>query len=353
MRKTIYFIFICVFFLKFFNAKAQESKIKFGAYLDTYYSFDFSKPLDNQRLYVTQYDKHNEFNLSHAWVSAAYEEDKVRASLALQVGTYPANNYGAEPEKLYQMVYEAYAGYQVTKKGWLDVGIFGGHFGYESALSLDRDLYSPALATEYTPYYQSGLRYTHDLSDKTQLRAVVLNGWQNIGETNNKKSLGIAVDHTLNESFKISYCNYFGNESTNSNMDLMRFHNNLILEAKPLKNWKIAGVLDYTTQSNSATDKNLHTSFITVISKYTFSEKWSVAGRYENINDKDDLLINGITGQFAMNVISLSVNYYPTENAAFKLEAKTYKGPYNNFAGEEGVGAGLLVLGAGMAIRLN
>lgn len=352
MRKTIYFIFIWVFFLKYLNSEAQESKIKFGAYMDTYYSFDFSKPLAN-RLYVTQHDQHNEFNLNHAFIKASYEEQKVRASLALQTGTYPANNYGAEPEKLYQTIYEAYAGYQVTKKSWLDIGVFGGHFGYESALSLDRELYSPALATEYTPYYQSGARYTYELSEQTQLRAVVLNGWQNIGETNNQKSVGIAIDHTFGSLLSIGYGNYYGNESTVTDQDQMRLHNNLVVKVSPNEDLALVGILDYTLQDSPPSDDQISTIFLTFISQYQLTDQWSAAARYEYVKDRDGLLINGITGQFEVNVVSVSLNYYPTENAAIKLEGKTYKGPDNNFQGEEGVGAGSLVVSGGLAIRIE
>jgi len=347
MRISIYFLFICSIFLKFYNANAQESKIKFGGYLDTYYAYDFSKPL-NDRLYVTQYSKQNEFTLNHGILSAQYDDGKVRANLGLHAGTYPATNYAAEPEQFYKMIYRAYAGYKITKNGWLDIGVFGGHFGYESTLGLERELYSPALATEYTPYYESGIRYTQQVSEKTQVRAVLLNGWQNIGETNQKKSVGIAVDHQFSDKISISYGNYYGDESTNPDKKAMRFHNNFILNTKALDKLSFVGIVDYTIQSNV----NANALFLTFISKYDLAEKWSVAGRYENVSDKDGILISGITGSFEMNVYSLALNHYMTENAAFKVEGKLYKGPYKNFQGDLGVGDGSIVLSTGFMIKI-
>lgn len=350
MRKSIYFVFIGVLFLKYFNAEAQESKIKFGAYLDSYYSYDFSKPLSN-RLYVTQYDRHNEFNLNHAILSAAYEGEKIRANLGVHIGTYPANNYSAEPEKFYQNIYEAYAGYQVTDKSWLDIGVFGGHFGYESALGLDRELYSPALATEYTPYYQSGARYTYEFSENTQLRAVVLNGWQNIGETNAHKSFGLAIDHQLSDQLMISYGNYYGNEST-TDEDVMRLHNNFLVSAELTDGLSLTGVLDYTIQDQPGGD-DINALFLTFIGSYQLADQWSAAGRYEYVSDEDGILITGITGSFKVNVYSLALSHYATENAAIKLEGKIYDGPERNFQGEEGVGPGLMTVNLGIMVRIE
>ena len=353
MRKTTVFIFICLFCLKNHNTQAQEKSVSFSGYLDTYYAYDFSEPFNNQRLYVTQYDRHNEFNLNHAWIKGNYSSEKVRANLAMQIGTYPANNYGAEPEKLYQMIYEANAGYKVTKNGWLDVGVFGGHFGYESALGMERALYTPALATEYTPYYQSGVRYTHDISDKTQVRLVVLNGWQNIGETNNKKSVGMAIDHQLTDQLLLSYGNYFGDESTVEDEEENRMHHNFLAEFTPTDQLTFAGIFDFTSQKSTITDRRTTTTFITFISEYRLSEKWSAAGRYEYVKDQDQLLINSVIGQLKMNVFSLALTYAPETNVAFKLESKIYADEDNNFSGTKGFGERTLLLHGGLMVKIN
>ncbi len=349
MRISIYFIFFSALFLKFFNSHSQESKIKFGAYVDAYYVYDISKPFNNSRQYVTQYDRHNEFNISHAILSGTFEDEKIRANLGLHTGSYPINNYSAEPNTLYQAIYEANAGYKISENGWLDVGIFGGHFGYESALAIDRELYSPALATEYTPYYQTGVRYTHDISASTQFRVVVLNGWQNIAETNEHKSVGIAIDHSFTEKFSLSYGNYYGNESIASSTDNFRFHNNLLVKVEPSNNLALIGVVDYTTESNANSDA----LFLTAIGKYDFSEKWTLAGRYEYVSDKDEILIESITDQFEVQVISLSMNYSATENASLKVESKLYRGSEKIFSGTEGIGDTNFIINAGIMIRVE
>ncbi|HCX22193.1 MAG: hypothetical protein CMB80_22680 [Flammeovirgaceae bacterium] len=357
-RNSIVFIFILGLFLKYFNSQAQDSQMKFGAYLDSYFAFDFNNPTNNSRPYVTQYARHNEFNINHAWLKAQYDSEKIRGSIALQTGTYPQYNYAAEPA-FGQMIYEAYAGYKLTKNGWLDIGIFGGHFGYESALSIDRELLSPALATEYTPYYQTGIKYTHDFSDKTQFRAVVVNGWQNIRETNDAKSIGVALDHQFNDLIFISYGNYYGVDLS-AGGDVWRFHNNAIIQITPSEELSFTGIVDFTLQENAAyisdEDKKHTASFYTLISSYQFAEKWSVNGRYERVIDQDQVLIvvpvtNFIVPEngFDQHIISLSLNFNLTENASMKFEPKWYLGPGAYTANSEGA----FVFQAGFAMRIG
>ncbi len=327
-RNYIVFIFILGLFLKYFNSEAQESQMKFGAYIDSFYANDFSNPSDNSRPYVTQYARSREFNINHAWLRGQYESEKIRASLALQTGTYPQYNYAAEPA-FGQMIYEAYAGYKITKKGWLDVGVFGGHFGYESALSLDRELLSPALATEYTPYYQTGIRFTQEITENTEFRAVIVNGWQNIRNTNNRQSAGVAIDHRFNDLLFVSYGNYYGLDVDGTGEDVWRFHNNAIIQFTPGEKLSLTGILDLTLQENSTTNENenLSASFYTFINSYQITNKWSINGRYERVIDQNEILIASPVAGFDQHIASLSVNFNPIENATIRFEPKWYFGP--------------------------
>ncbi|MFT6883595.1 MAG: hypothetical protein ACI83W_002357 [Marinoscillum sp.] len=352
MAKTIYLIFIALIFSKFCNAQDTLSKIEFGAYLDGYFTYDFSKPTNHQRQYTTQYDQHNTFAINHAWISGSYKGESVRSVIALQLGSFPLRNQGGEPEVYQQLIYKAYAGLRITKNSWLDFGVFEGHFGYESALSIDRALLSPALSTEYTPYYQTGIRYGHELGDKTKITFVLLNGWQSIAETNDQKSFGMAISHQLMPWLNLSYGNYFGNESTDSN-DQNRSHHNFVAQINPIEKLELAIQADFTNQKNAVDDQELQTSMFTFVSSYRFTDKWSIAGRYENASDKDGLLIEGVVGPIKMSVVSLALNYSPAENTSLKMEVKTYKDELRNFVGDKGSGTGAFVLSGGLAHRLG
>ncbi|MFT6866136.1 MAG: hypothetical protein ACJA08_000965 [Cyclobacteriaceae bacterium] len=346
-RLHVHFIIL----LSCFHGIAQENPLKFSTYIDTYYAYDFSHPLDNQRYFVTQYDRHNEFNINHAWIKASYNKDKIRTELALQLGTYPINNYSAEPDQFYRMIHSAKVGYQISQKSWLDFGVMGGHFGYESVLAIDRELLSPALATEYTPYYQTGIQYTLTVSESTEIRAVVLNGWQNMAETNNHKSIGMAIDQKLGENMLLSYGNYYGNERTEGAEDLLRFHNNLVMSYTPGDKFTLTGIVDYTRQDSLNQLKEAF--FLTAIASNQLMDQFRIAGRYEYVRDGDRLLINAITTPFDIHIVSMVLEFTPQSNVSIKFESKFYSGKNRNFAGSDGSGPSTLVFNAGFAVRLE
>lgn len=351
MRFTLIYLLFAFILLANQHLMAQDKPLNFSAYLDGYYVYDLSHPLVNQRLYVTQYDRHNEFNLNHAWIMASYQKDKIRSELALQLGTYPINNYSGEPDQFYRMIHRANVGYQISENSWLDFGVMGGHFGYESVLAIDRELLSPALATEYTPYYQMGMQYSWDVSEATALRFVVLNGWQNMAETNNHKSVGMAVDQKIGEDLLISYGNYYGNERPMIGADLMRFHNNLVVNYAPGNKISLTGIIDYTRQDSVSNLKE--TLFLTAILSDQIMEKVRIAGRYEYVKDNDRLLINAFDAPFDMHVVSLACEFTPQQNVSLKLEPKLYRGKNRNFIGQDGSGPSTIVLSAGIAVLLD
>ena len=116
--------------IKSINILAQDSAVskhvKFEAYLELYYSYDFNKPIKNDRpAFFYSHNRHNEFNLNLGFLKASYSAKKVRANLALAAGTYVNANYTAEPAVL-KNIYEANAGIKISKKKnlWIDAGIF-------------------------------------------------------------------------------------------------------------------------------------------------------------------------------------------------------------------------------------
>ena len=58
-------------------------------------------------------------------------------------------------------IQEAYVGYRVTDKLWIDEGIYFSHIGFESWISRDNWTYTRSLDAEFTPYYQSGVKATY------------------------------------------------------------------------------------------------------------------------------------------------------------------------------------------------
>ncbi len=322
MKKGL--ILILVFF-SISELKAQEttelSKIKFSGYLDVYYTYDFHQPEDpNQRQYVTQLANHNEFNINLAVLRAQYQSENIRSTIALQSGTYPLYNY-AEPTVLGQILNEAKVGVRVGKSSWIDVGILPGHFGYESAFSFNNELYSQALATEYTPYYQTGVQYTNDINEKITIRGVIINGWQNIYETNDAKAFGTAIDFAFSENLTLSYGNFFGNEPF-GNEDEFRMHHNFYIAYTENK-LDLIGIADLTFQNpDDLLSTPVH--FYTFIGEYNFTDDFSLAGRFENVRDERGVLL--ASNDYQTNILTFSGNYRIYEYIKVRAEFRSFFG---------------------------
>lgn len=345
-------------------SSGQDSAFTFSGYIDIYYGYDFTRPnvgngftSRSQRPYVTQYDQHNAFAVNHAILSAKYSRQKVDAEMAVQTGSFPITNYAHEPSVLYRMIHRARVGYQLFKSGRIDAGIMGGHFGYESVLTMERELLSPALATEYTPYYQTGIQYSHSLSASTDLRVVVVNGWQTIAENDDSKAVGLGIDQKIG-AISVSYGNFFGRQGDPFNQDLSweRFHHNLILSYKKGV-FGLISIGDFTHQRWFSPDPAVEDGnviFLTGIGSWQAGDNLSVAGRYEYVRDSQQILIKTYQSvPLNLQVVSLCLDYRPDEIISFKLEPKRYLGRRDYFHGHGEDSDRCFVICASLAVMMQ
>ncbi|HET7460847.1 MAG TPA: outer membrane beta-barrel protein, partial [Longimicrobium sp.] len=113
------------------HAQAPDSAahLTFGAFVDSYYAWDFGRPDGHQRVLVTQAARHDEFAINLAHVEARYQSPRARGRLAVQAGTAVQVNYAGEPDSLggtsnfLPHLQEAWAGVAVTPAIWVDAGI--------------------------------------------------------------------------------------------------------------------------------------------------------------------------------------------------------------------------------------
>ena len=78
---------------------AQDSTLKISGYIETYYSHDFNKPANNTRpSFIYSHNRNNEVNVNLAFIKANYQTERLRANLAMALGTYMSANYAAEPD---------------------------------------------------------------------------------------------------------------------------------------------------------------------------------------------------------------------------------------------------------------
>lgn len=230
-------------------------RLTFGAFVDGYYAYDFSRPAERVRAFTTQAARHNEFNLNLAHVSAQYTGPATRARLALQAGTSVQVNYSFEPREVagqtnyLPLVQEAYAGVAVAPTLWIDGGIFFSHIGSESWISIDNPTYTRSLPSEFAPYYQAGVRATWNATPALTAQLNVINGWQVVAENNESKAAGVRLDWVASPALTLSYSNFAGREPrADTGEEGLRLLNDVSARFTPSQRTTVIGTFDVGTQ---------------------------------------------------------------------------------------------------------
>jgi len=106
------------------QSEPASNPFTFSGYVEGYYNYDFNQPVNNTRPgFLYSHNRHNEFNVNLAFLKGSYNAERVRANLAVAVGSYMNANYAAEPATL-KNIYEANAGYNLAVQktsGWISV----------------------------------------------------------------------------------------------------------------------------------------------------------------------------------------------------------------------------------------
>ncbi|QPH41251.1 porin [Pedobacter endophyticus] len=333
-----------------------ESGLKFSGYLEAYYGYDFNNPADHNRpSFVYSHNKANEVNLNLAFIKAAYAGDLVRANFALMSGTYANANLATEPGVL-KSVFEANAGLKLSKSEdlWIDAGIFSSHIGFESAISKDCWTLTRNIASENTPYYESGAKVTYATHDKKLTATLLyLNGWQRISRQvgNNKPAGGVQLAWKPTAKITVNYSNYLGTEGADS-VGLARFYHNFYGIFQLTDRFGVTAGVDYGTQQKPNGKPGKHEVLSPVlIAQYKLAEKWAVAGRFEYYEDKNGIFIPTETPNgFKTKGYSLNIDYWPIANAVIRVEGKVFDSKDKIFERENSVVNANTTLTASIAV---
>ncbi|CAM4059746.1 Putative beta-barrel porin-2, OmpL-like. bbp2 [Pedobacter westerhofensis] len=312
-------------------AYAQDApKIKVTGYLEAYYGYDFNKPADNNRPgFVYSHNRHNEVNLNLGFIKGSYESDIIRANIAVMAGTYANANLAAEPGVL-KNIFEANAGVKLSKTAnlWVDAGIFASHIGFESAISKDCWVLTRNIASDNTPYYESGAKITYITEDgKFTATALYLNGWQRINrqDGNSQPAGGLQLTWKPTGKITVNYSNYLGTEGADS-IRVRRFYHNIYGIFQLTDHFGLTAGFDYGTQQKAkGTDGKNEVLSPVAIAQYKFNSKWALAGRVEYYKDKNGVIIATETPNgFQTTGYSMNIDYAPVSNAVVRLEGKVY-----------------------------
>ncbi len=303
-----------------------NGKVTLEGYLDTYYAYDFNKPPSGNRPYFVSMARHNEISINLAYIGIKYTSSRLRGRFVPGFGSYINANYANEP-LTFKNIVEASAGVKLwnNKNIWMDVGVFGSPYTNESAISKDHLAYTRSFAPEYVPYYLSGVKLSFPLSPKLNGSFYLLNGWQQIQDVNQNKSIGTQLEYRPTNWLLLNWNTYVGNEQSSNHTEFgTRYFTDLFFIYSKGK-WSATGCYYIGLQERSNM-KNGYWWQANIIGRYDITNKLSVTGRLEYLDDPDQVIITPITNASHFNSYSssLGLNFKVAGNIYFRAEGRTF-----------------------------
>lgn len=305
-------------------------RVRFGAFVDSYYAWDNNQPRNFDRPYTTQPARHAEFNINLAYVEAKLAAPRYRGRLALQYGTSVQANYAGEPKiggisgpSVSQYLQEATVGYRLHPTLWVDGGIFFAHTGYEGWISRDNLTYSRSLIADFSPYYEAGVKFTWTPSPSVTAQLNVVNGWQTISNYNTPPAVGVRVDWVATPALTVSYDNFVGNSAPGQ----IRAYHEVIAQYNPSARWQLAVAADLGTQSRSTPTGGTAVWYgASAIAKYHVSSVVAIVGRLENFDDPDRaIVVTTLPDPFQAVSASIGLDVTPVSRVQWRTEFREFR----------------------------
>lgn len=186
--------------------------VTFGGWVEGYYAYNFNQP-SNGITDLRGFDnRHNSFDLSNVAFDAQWDWEGVNGRITLQWGSTPATYYlaetstptggsgiGPQSAALWQMVQQAFVGYRLPVGSGLNVqaGLFLSPIGAEGMNVKDGWFYSRSNLFFGFPSYHAGVRATYPITDKLTAAFMVMNGWNNVVDNNDEKTLHAQLSYAV------------------------------------------------------------------------------------------------------------------------------------------------------------
>lgn len=329
-----------VLLLSSFCSSAQDTiskpKVTISGFIDVYYNYDFSDQ-DNLKSenFIYNYARHNEFNVNIGLIKASVEYENVYARVALQAGTYVRDNYGN-----LNLFNEAYLGvyFNNSRKASLEAGIMPSYIGFETATSHSNLTVSRSILAENSPYYMTGVKFNHQVSEKVSFSAMVSNGWQRIEKVSKKSlpSFGTQIQYKKSDKEVFNWSTFVGDEPV-EDFFRTRYFNNLYWDKQWGNKWRTIAGFDIGAQKQ--VEGTAYSSWwgAAFISKYAIAKKWETAYRIEYFDDQDNVMIDP-TGMIPREYIpfktlgnSINIDFLPNSKFKIRAEGKWFHATENIF----------------------
>jgi len=306
-----------------------------SGFIDTYYGVNFNHPIDNS-INFRAYDFRSK-NISLGMIELILDKAPdasgpagrtgYHVSIGFGDGIAVTNSFDPASPFINQIVKEAYFSYlaPVGKGLQVDVGKFVTPMGAEVVEAKDNWNYSRSLLYTYAiPLYHFGARAKYTFNDKAAVTGFLVNGWNNVVDTNSGKTYGFSLALTPNKKFTFTPTYLAGPElptgslGTTTGGNLFNVNNiwrqtwDFVAAYNANAKWSFILNGDYGRGDRTApTSPIVNWEGVAGYAKYAVNDNNYLAARYEYFEDHNGfetgtglprLHFNGVTGTYQHTV---------------------------------------------------
>jgi hypothetical protein len=256
---------------------------------DLYAAYSTAADSNDERPYVTQASHTEEPRVNLLAFGSSFDDQHVRFAAVAQYGDSVDRNYSQEPEEGIRYVQEGYVGAYLSPSLSVDAGVFLSHIGAESWISTNNLTYTRSFTAEFSPYYDSGVRFNYRPSESFNAGLFIVNGWQNISDERHP-AVGTKLSQRLG-TFCIVSNSFLGAENGGTRV----FHD-LVLSRSFRGGNELSSSWDVGHQSADDLSGGWWWG-ANVMGRAPLAHQISLSARLELFQDPSQVIVNSVTNQ--------------------------------------------------------
>jgi hypothetical protein len=330
--------------------RQPDSLLKWGPltgsiYVDAYYAFQFSQPVDHTIFQTTTAPRHNEIavNLVAAGVEVSGLDGPI-GRLYLQFGNNVETDAGqdASVQRGQFLTFRTLGPIQQAAAGWhfhalhginTEIGLFPSYFALESYLPQENWNYLHPFVSDFTPYYFSGWRTQVFILQDLKVELWLVNGWQTFGQWHETRAGGYQLNVRPSERISINHSTYVGKDEPLDPHAVRLYTDNFIqwqwLKGGPVKSSALALVADVGFEHRSVSKSGVMTGG-SLSNRVELDARWAFCARADIFYDETQALVTQLPlgspyslpdkGAFLAGGLAATVDFSPSPWILFRLE---------------------------------
>ena len=233
-------------------------------------------------------------------------------------------------------VTQAYVRYAGEKTTFI-AGKFVTLAGAEVIDSRGLPAYSKSILFGYAiPFAHTGVRATFALSDSFGLSVGANNGWDQMKDMNDDKTVELGISVTPSDVFSL-YGQYYSGKEGSLGLTATRDLLDLVVNINPNDRLGLTFNYDTATQEDPLGGPDADWSGWAAYLKYKMSDKWNFLLRAETFDDEGGFR-TGVVQEW--DEFTLALAHMATESAEIRFELRSDSSNVNSFVDENGLTAG-------------